>query len=38
MNYLVNLECNFEELLKSMCCDNFLNKMQKELYDKIIVN
>ena len=38
VNYFVSLEYNFEELLKSMCHDNFLNKMQKELYDKIVAN
>ena len=37
-NYLASLECDLEELLESMCCDNLLNKIQKKLYDKIIAN
>ena len=38
VNYLVSLECDFEELLKSMHHNNFLNKMQKKLYDRIVAN
>ena len=38
INYLVSLEHNFEKLSENMCCDNLLNKMQKGLYDKIVVN
>ena len=38
INYFMSLKYNFKKLLKSIYCDNFLNKMQKELYDKIIMN
>ena len=38
VNYLTNLKYDFKKLLKSMHHNNFLNKMQKKLYDKIIVN
>ena len=38
INYLINLEHNLEKLLKSMHHNNLLNKMQKELYDKIVAN
>ena len=38
INYFVSLKHNFEKLSESMHCDNLLNKMQKELYDKIVAN
>ena len=34
----MSLEYDFEKLLKSMHCNNFLNKMQKRLYNKIVAN
>ena len=29
---------DFNMISKHICCDNFLNKLQKRLYDKIVAN